>query len=237
VEERPSPPAAPRAPQQERGQRRVDAILDATAALIAEEGVAGVTMHRVARRSCTTIGSMYHFFPDRETLLRAIAERHASELRALMAEIERDAVNWSRLSTKEVVDRLLDPFLTYSEQHPDVLQLSRLARTKAWCTGRNVELDRLVARLAEAVVASRTPHIAPAELAVRAVTMAAMMDGIADAVARTPGTSRHAPSEAALRKELRRALVAYLDSYAAPPARGTEQPARPRVARRARPEE
>jgi AcrR family transcriptional regulator len=224
---------APRAPRQERGQRRVEAILDATAALIAEEGVSGVTMHRVARRSGTTTGSMYHFFPDRETLLGALVERHAQAWRALTAQVEDEIARRSPLPTDELVGCLLDPFLAYSTQHPDLLPLTRLARTAAWGIDRDAELGRLVLRLARAVVASHEPGITPAEQATRAATMAAMMDGIASAVARTQRAPRQTPSAAALRQELRRALVAYLDSYAEPPASRAAGSARARAGRAA----
>ena len=44
-------PGEPRRPQQERGQRRVESILDATSAIVAEEGAPAVTMHAIARRT------------------------------------------------------------------------------------------------------------------------------------------------------------------------------------------
>jgi AcrR family transcriptional regulator len=219
--EPPRHPATRRQPRQERGQRRVDAILDAAAALVAEEGVPAVTCHRVGRRSGTTIGSMYHFFPDRDALLHALVERHTRELRALLAQVERDAAaDWPRLPTEAAVARFLDPFLAYLDAHPDFLPLSGHARSCGWTAERDAELDRIVLRLAEAVVASRCPGASPAELSGRALAMTAMAEGIVQAVARqaapAPGS---AATPAALRGELRRALVAYLDSYAAPRAR------------------
>jgi len=226
--EPPSAAAAARAPRQERGQRRVDAILDAAAALLVEEGAAGVTMHRVARRSCTTTGSMYHFFPDRETLLRALGERHACGLRAVTTRIEQEtAGQWARLSTAEAVDRFLGPFLTYIDEHPDLPAVSRLARASGWAHERDAELDRQVIRLAEDVVASRCPDATPAETTSRALAMTAMVEGVVGASARPTDAAHAALSPAILRQELRRALVAYLDSYSA----------RPRTTGRSRPTE
>ena len=96
----PTPSATPRRPQQERGQRRVDAILDAAAELVAAGGIAAATMHRVAQRSRTAIGSMCHFFPDREAVLRALALRHTQALRALTAQTGREtAAHRSQVST------------------------------------------------------------------------------------------------------------------------------------------
>ena len=214
---RPSLPSAPRRPQQERGQRRVDTILDGAAALIEEEGVAAVTMHRVARHSGTTTGSMYHFFPDREALLRALAARHAQAIRSLMGKLERDAATrWAGMATPAAVDLFLDPLLDYMEHHPDLLPLARLARTAQWGAARDAELDAVVVRVAEALVASRDPSTPRAALAVRAVAVLSMLEGIVGAMGRTmPGrTTSAATRRRALRAELRRALVLYLDSYA-----------------------
>ena len=231
----PQPAPAPRRPQQERGLRRVDAILDAAAALITTDGIAGVTMHRVAQHSGTTIGSMYHFFPDREAVLRALAERHTEQLRTLITEAEREgAARWSQLSTAEAVDRYLDPFLRYVDHHPDLLPLGRFARASGWTAHRSAEMDRLIIQQAEAVIASRVPDASRAELTTRAVTMTAMVEGVMGAAARQATPARSAPSVAAIRQELRRALVAYLDSYASPADGATHPTASPR-SRPARP--
>src|SRR5687768_3941077 len=57
--------AGQRAPRQERGRRRVDEILDAAEALIAEVGPAAVSIQELARRAGASVGSIYHFFPHK----------------------------------------------------------------------------------------------------------------------------------------------------------------------------
>src|SRR5215213_4210464 len=82
-----SPPeAGTRVPRQERGRRRIDEILDAAAALIGEVGAEAVTVQALAARAGASKGSMYHFFPDRESVFLALAERHVGALRACLAE-------------------------------------------------------------------------------------------------------------------------------------------------------
>src|SRR5690606_6214105 len=139
---------APRTPQQERGQRRVCAILDAAAQIIAEEGSGGVTMHRVARMSGTATGSMYHFFPDREALILALGLRHRDALREILTTMERDAApTWSEMSTTDAVDSFLDPVLGYADANPDLTAVSRFVKGGG-CEGqRDERLDELVIRL------------------------------------------------------------------------------------------
>lgn len=64
------------APRQERGRQRVDALLDAAATLLDERGLAGVTTTEIAHRAGTSVGGLYRYFPDVETLLRALAARN-----------------------------------------------------------------------------------------------------------------------------------------------------------------
>jgi len=59
---------AVKVPQRSNGKLRVAAILEAAAAVIAEEGYEGATMAEIAARSGTKIGSLYRFFPNKESL-------------------------------------------------------------------------------------------------------------------------------------------------------------------------
>lgn len=199
------PVSEPRRPQQERGQRRVEAILDAAAAIIGEEGVAAATMHAVARRSRTTIGSMYHFFPDREAVLVALLDRHAHAVGALAAQL---ALDWSRLSLEEVVERFVDPLMGYAAAHPDLLPVAHMVEAFSRETVRRAAPESLLFQLAEGIVAGRTPDVPRAERTARAATVLAVVEGVAGRMARLPS-----PPPAAMRRELKRLLVAYLGVF------------------------
>ena len=53
-----------RTPTQARGERRVNAVLDATAELLVERGYDALTLTEVAERSGSAIGSLYHYFSN-----------------------------------------------------------------------------------------------------------------------------------------------------------------------------
>jgi len=55
-------------PQRANGRLRVAAILEAAAVVIAERGYEAATMAEIAARSGTKIGSLYRFFPNKESL-------------------------------------------------------------------------------------------------------------------------------------------------------------------------
>jgi AcrR family transcriptional regulator len=104
----------------------MDVILDATEGLIAESGAEGVTMRRVAHAAKSAVGSLYHFFPSRDSLLHAVANRHALGVSEITTRLRALApVEWQCMSTQQVADRLICEYAAYGRRHPDFL-LTRL---------------------------------------------------------------------------------------------------------------
>ena len=75
-----------------------DAILDATARLVEEDGLLSVTMSRIAERSGIGRATLYKYFPDVEAILLAWHERHVgSHLERLARIRDRDGDARERL--------------------------------------------------------------------------------------------------------------------------------------------
>lgn len=163
-----------RQPQQLRGERRVETILDAAAALIAEGGAERLTVQALADRARTSKGSLYHFFPDLGSVLCALADRHTAALTALSASLVSDAsIDWARLSNAETIDRFLTP-LAYLEAHPDLLALARTPMVLDHTTRRLTPFRDLASH----ILALRYPHQTAAERLTSASAMVAVADGI-----------------------------------------------------------
>jgi len=64
-----------------------DAILDATATLVEEDGLLAVTMSRIAERSGIGRATLYKYFPDVEAILAAWHERHVGGHLGRLAQI------------------------------------------------------------------------------------------------------------------------------------------------------
>jgi AcrR family transcriptional regulator len=95
-------------PKRQRGRLRVAAIMDAGAALFAERGFDAATMTEIAARSGTAIGSLYRFFPTKETLADALIQRYAEHLLGGLSEIVAAS---AALSAEQLADRLVDLML------------------------------------------------------------------------------------------------------------------------------
>src|SRR5436305_10812625 len=64
-----------------------DAILDTTAALVAEHGLHAVTMSQIAEAAGIGRATLYKYFPDVEAILVAWHERHVAAHLAHLAEV------------------------------------------------------------------------------------------------------------------------------------------------------
>lgn len=80
------PDCARRQPAQQRSRDRVDRILAAAKALIAEKGSDRVKMSEVAALAEMSIGSLYQYFPNKSAVIRSLAERYSAESRACIQE-------------------------------------------------------------------------------------------------------------------------------------------------------
>ena len=58
----------------------VDAILEAAAGVLAERGYAGTSTNLVAERAGVSVGSVYQYFPNKDSLVAALHERHAGQM-------------------------------------------------------------------------------------------------------------------------------------------------------------
>jgi AcrR family transcriptional regulator len=73
-------------PTQQRSRERVERMLAAASALIAEAGSDAMRMSEVAERAGVPIGSLYQFFPDKGAIIRTLADRYNALGRACIEE-------------------------------------------------------------------------------------------------------------------------------------------------------
>lgn len=91
-----TPTAAVRAPQlrnvpvQARSRERLARVLEAADRILAADGAGAFTISRVASVAGVPVGSVYHYFVDKEALVEALALRHWHELQAAVAAVAAD---------------------------------------------------------------------------------------------------------------------------------------------------
>jgi AcrR family transcriptional regulator len=83
VERAKSPSYLRKQPRQRRARATFDAVVEAAARILAEEGAPRLTTNRIAERAGVSIGSLYQYFPDRAAIVRALCERELARAEAL----------------------------------------------------------------------------------------------------------------------------------------------------------
>ena len=96
------PPAGPvtaRRPSQKRSQARVSDLLDAADRLLQDRDIADISVYDVARAAKVPPTSAYHFFPTKESVFLALAERYLQKMHAsLDAPLDLDTIErWQDL--------------------------------------------------------------------------------------------------------------------------------------------
>ena len=77
-----APAAHRRTPVQERSQGTVQQIFQAASRLLADLSIDEITTSRIAREAGISVGALYRFFPDKQSIIDAIAVHHVEEFRA-----------------------------------------------------------------------------------------------------------------------------------------------------------
>ena len=131
-------------PQRRNGKLRVAAILKAGAAVIAERGYEAATMAEIAARSDTRIGSLYRFFPNKESIANAMIVRYRENLDSVFDKIDESIAS---LSIPALAEALLGAIL---KLHIDGAAIIRLMdANKGWSLKREEFRGAALKRIAE----------------------------------------------------------------------------------------
>ena len=126
----------------------MDGFLRAAASVVAEVGYEQATMCAIAERAHSCIGSLYQFFPNKQSVAEALREQYIKEVEQSWMSLERDAAN---LSTEKLVCRLVNLQLEIVKSHPALLALLDVPPTSR--TPARRELIR--ARIASVLIAHK----------------------------------------------------------------------------------
>jgi AcrR family transcriptional regulator len=102
--------------QQARSKATVNAIVEASARILAEDGWAGVNTNAIAKRAGVSVGSVYEYFRDKQGILDVIVDRHLSAAEAMLAEAASRLAAGSNIDL--VVSTLVDAFMHVHSEDP-----------------------------------------------------------------------------------------------------------------------
>ena len=193
-----------KAPEQDRSRATVEAIVGAAAHILIKHGYDAFTTNRVAEKAGVSIGSLYQYFPNKDSLLSELMRRHLVDIersveamadRALsapLAEVIRAGIQ------QNVESHLIDPELhrVLSEEVP------RLG-AQDWKVAFGARMEKRVRAMLEA----RRSEIVVADIDLSVYIITRTVEAVVhNAVGRQP----QALASGALADELTRMLVGFL---------------------------
>ena len=190
-------------PLQARSRRRVDAILQATVKLMLELGYEATTTATIAAAAGVPIGSLYQFFDNKEAILETLAQRYATDMLTLRAQLFPADVN--QLPLPDLVNRTADKLVTFMDEHRGFNHLfgSVWGSPEIAAASERMRADMIEGIMQ--VVTGRAPSLAREEVMLAAKTLLHIIQGILPLVEAGVGDDRVGAV-----RELKRAWLAYL---------------------------
>ena len=195
--------AARRSPVQERSQRRVRSILDATAQLLAEVGYEHVTTSAIANRAGISVGSLYQFFANKEAVMQGLAELYLEELRARTSALFPPDAVYAPLEV--LVGRLVDMLVGSAMRHRGFYQVLQSGLVSTELQMLSETMGEELTRRITAILTYKAPSLTEAERWHAAFTTMHIVRAVLGALDAAP-----AEAHAGLIVEFKRAGVAYL---------------------------
>lgn len=127
-------------PRQQRSEFTFGAILDAAARLFQEHGYSGTTTNKIAELAGVSIGTLYHYVPDKDALLYALAERHIRESAEVLSAVA-EQLRAERPPLADTVRRLVGAVAELHRRQPE---MHRLLFDRAPRTAEGVQQLRLL---------------------------------------------------------------------------------------------
>jgi AcrR family transcriptional regulator len=194
-----------RVPKQSRSQERFDKIVEIAAKLFLDRGFDGTTTNEIARQADISIGSLYQYFKNKESIVEALADRYVDALKKVTANVVQTDV--AELSTATAVDALLDPILEFHLSYPEfrMLWLGTEVSPELKASMRAMD-DEILGRVEE-LLETRAPGI-PRESAKIVVTV---MEVAVKSLLTLIGRSDSVEFKARAATEVKRMLTLYVD--------------------------
>jgi AcrR family transcriptional regulator len=193
---------ARKTPLQARSTATVEAISEATIQVLLRHGAQRLTTTRVAERAGVSVGTLYQYYPNKQSLLFAVLEHH---LNNVMARVEAACENACHKPLAEMIRDMVEAFVDAKMERADIsVALYRVAAD----VGGPTLIKRISQRSRKAVEAmlltapdAKSPpdeFVIDTMLAAMAGAMRSLLEGDA-----SPGTVR----------KLREQLVLLCQSY------------------------
>jgi len=185
-------------PRQARARHTVEAIIEASARILEEQGHGGFTTNTVAELAGVSVGTLYQYFPDKDALLGALIARETSLL------VEEAAAACSMAAGEQALNTLIVAAVRHQVRRPRLARLLDFEEARLPLdAATQLVRSKFTAILAEILARPDIPK--QPEMAATIEDVAAIIRGMIDAAG-----ERGEHGQEALVARVRRAVLGYL---------------------------
>jgi AcrR family transcriptional regulator len=159
----------------------VEAILDAAESVVSEIGVDATTTNAIAERAGASVGSLYHFFANKDAILLALAERYANSAKDILQQSSRLDEPWVPLS--ELFTQMIAAFAEMDKRNPAYMAVCRA--TDSASGGKSsiaLQLEAQMQVMVQALIQRRSPDMPAGEVYVHAMLSRTLVHSVLDQV-------------------------------------------------------
>lgn len=105
-----------KSPVQARSTATIEVLHEATIQVLLKEGIVKCNTTRIAERAGVSVGSIYQYYPNRDSLLAAVLQRH---LDRVAEKIEELCLKYEKTSIKTLISALVDEIILAKLSNPE----------------------------------------------------------------------------------------------------------------------
>jgi AcrR family transcriptional regulator len=165
-------------PRQDRAQQTVEAILRATAHILVRYGYEGANTNRIAGEAGVSIGSLYQYFPNKESLVAALIERHCEQMWQVTLEGLASAM---AMPVPQAAAKVIGAILAAHGVEPKLHKVLREQVPRVGKLGMMEELTTRCAELVKAYLEAHREEILPRDIPTAAWIVVQTVEALAHA--------------------------------------------------------
>lgn len=182
----------------------VETILQASARVLVEKGFAQMTTNAVAERAGVSVGSLYQYFPNKESLIVALHERHA---RQMVVSLDVILSNPLRADLGVEVARLVRAAVAAHQDDPALHRLLEEERACFERSGERAAVGSSIHRRTQSLLARHDLQVCHSDHALAAWVVMRMTESMVHSAVLYPSAVLDI---AQVERTIVRAIVAYL---------------------------
>jgi AcrR family transcriptional regulator len=193
-----------KSPSQGRARETVEAILEATARILVKHGYAGTNTNLIAELAGISVGSLYQYFPNKESLIAALNVRHAERIHSRIAA---RLIELEGKSLREAIPALVREVVAVHLENPELERMLETELSYLDAPLGDDEADRNIIEMSRRFLESHKREIRRRDLGLANIVILKMLESLVHALLfQYPGRASNQQRERAVSE----AVLGYL---------------------------